>query len=73
MGREKIQMPTVVLRGLTILPKMITHFDIDDVKLVKAVEKALTEEQKLFLVTQKNPEARELKKNQCKRKGLFHI
>ncbi len=62
MGREKIQMPTVVLRGLTILPKMITHFDIDDVKLVKAVEKALTEEQKLFLVTQKNPEAQEPKK-----------
>lgn len=62
MGREKLQMPTVTLRRLTILPKMITHFDIDDTKLVKAVEKALTEEQKLFLVTQKNAEVSEPQK-----------
>lgn len=56
MGRPELQMPAVALRGMTILPEMITHFDVSRTRSVKAVERALTQEQKLFIVTQKNPE-----------------
>ena len=57
MGEIKI--PVVTLRAMTILPEMITHFDVSRAKSVKAVEKALKEEQKLFIVAQKNPETEE--------------
>lgn len=56
MERTEWIMPAVALRGMTILPGMITHFDVSRSKSVKAVEKALTQEQKLFIVTQRDPE-----------------
>ena len=49
-------MPVVALRGLTILPKMVMHFDITRPRSVAAVEKAMVGDQKVFLVTQKHPE-----------------
>ena len=49
-----ITMPAVALRGLTILPGMIAHFDISRQKSIKAVESAMMDNQKIFLVTQKN-------------------
>ena len=51
-----IVMPAVALRGTTILPDMIVHFDVSRPKSVKAVEKAMLQDQKIFLVTQKDPE-----------------
>lgn len=55
--RDIIQvMPAVALRGMTILPDMIVHFDVSRSKSKKAVEHAMTTNQKLFVVTQKNPE-----------------
>lgn len=57
MGEIKI--PVVALRAMTILPEMITHFDVSRAKSVKAVERALKEEQKLFIVAQKNPDTEE--------------
>jgi ATP-dependent Lon protease len=48
-------MPAIALRGTTILPDMIVHFDISRSKSVKAVEEAMTQDQKIFLVTQRNP------------------
>lgn len=50
------KMPAVALRGMTILPEMITHFDVSRSRSVKAVERSLTQGQKLFVVTQRNPE-----------------
>ena len=47
-------MPAIALRGITILPDMIVHFDINRPKSIKAVEAAMTQNQKIFLVTQKN-------------------
>ena len=44
--------PTVTLRGMTILPDMVIHFDVSRKKSIKAVEKAMLEDQKVFLVTQ---------------------
>ncbi len=51
-----ITMPAVALRGLTILPGMIAHFDISREKSLKAVEAAMMEDQKIFLVTQRDVE-----------------
>lgn len=56
MERTELIMPAVALRGMIILPEMITHFDVSRSKSVKAVEKALTQEQRLFIVAQRDPE-----------------
>ena len=49
-------MPVVALRGLTILPKMVMHFDITRPRSMAAVEKAMIGDQRIFLVTQKHHE-----------------
>lgn len=49
-------MPAIALRGTTILPDMIVHFDINRPKSIKAVEAAMTQNQKIFLITQKDPQ-----------------
>ena len=54
-------MPAVALRGLTIFPHMIIHFDLSRDRSIMSVQQALMEEQKLFLVTQKNSEVEEPK------------
>ena len=46
----------VALRGLTILPGMVLHFDVNRPKSVAAVEKAMVGDQRLFLVAQRHPE-----------------
>ena len=52
MEDKKITMPAVALRGLTILPGMVQHFDVNRPRSVAAVEKAMIGDQKLFLVSQ---------------------
>ena len=63
MEKKEIQlrcvMPAVALRGLTIFPHMIIHFDLSRDRSILAVQQALMEEQKLFLVTQKNSQVEE--------------
>jgi ATP-dependent Lon protease len=54
-----IMLPAIALRGTTILPDMIVHFDISRTKSVKAVEEAMLHDQKIFLVTQKDIETEE--------------
>lgn len=56
MEDKKITMPAVALRGLTILPGMVQHFDISREKSVRAVETAMMGDQKVYLVTQRHPE-----------------
>lgn len=51
-----IMLPAIALRGTTILPDMIVHFDISRVRSVKAVEEAMLHDQKIFLITQKYTE-----------------
>ena len=57
MSEEITRMPAVALRGMTILPSMIVHFDVSRDKSIKAIEQAMTADQKLFVVTQRDPEA----------------
>ena len=54
-----ITMPAVALRGLTVFPTMMIHFDINRKRSIAAVEKAMVSDQKVFLVTQRQPEVAE--------------
>ena len=49
-------LPAIALRGTTILPGMIIHFDVSRERSIKAIEAAMLRDQKIFLVTQKNPD-----------------
>ncbi len=57
MSDNIITIPAIALRGMTILPGIVAHFDVSRERSIKAVEVAMIGEQKLFLVTQKNIEA----------------
>lgn len=54
MEEQIMNMPAVALRGLTILPGMIAHFDISRERSIRAVEEAMEQDQKIYLVTQRN-------------------
>lgn len=56
---ERVLLPSVALRGLTVFPEMIIHFDLSRNKSIEAVERAMMGEQKIFLVAQKNPDTEE--------------
>lgn len=56
MENTMIILPIIALRGITILPNMIVHFDVSRTKSVNALEKAMITDQKVFLVTQKDGE-----------------
>ena len=47
-------LPVVALRGMTILPGMVIHFDVSRERSVKAIEQAMLREQRIFLVAQKD-------------------
>ena len=47
-------LPAVALRGRTVLPSTVIHFDINRVRSVRAVENAMLKDQKVFLVTQRD-------------------
>ena len=51
-----MKMPAVALRGMVILPGMVAHFVVSRSKSIKAVEEAMMDEQKIFLVAQKDVE-----------------
>ena len=52
-------LPAVALRGTTILPDMIVHFDVSREKSIQAIEQAMVQDQRILLITQKNPETEE--------------
>ena len=59
--------PLIPLRGLTIFPDMVIHFDAGREKSVKAVEKAMENSEYIFLAAQKderkeNPEQADISK-----------
>ena len=60
--------PTVTLRGMTILSDMVIHFDVSRKKSIKAIEKAMLEDQKVFLVTQID-----IDENEPQMDGLYKV
>ena len=61
-------LPTVALRGLTILPDMIIHFDLSRKKSILAVENAMMGDQRIFLVAQKEMDAKN-----PNFEGVYHV
>lgn len=59
MSREIMSLPMVTLRGITILPEMVRHFDISRPKSVKAIEEVVEGKKKIFLTAQKDLEVEE--------------
>ena len=60
MERETRSIPMIALRGMTILPEMVIHFDVSREKSKKAIEEAMIEEgQKIFLAAQKDMDVEE--------------
>ncbi len=54
MDNERKSLPMVALRGMTIMPEMVVHFDVSRERSIAAVQEAMVEEQKVFLTAQKS-------------------
>ena len=59
MTGETYSLPMVALRGLTILPEEVRHFDVSREKSLLAIEEAVKNGQKLFVSAQKDLETEE--------------
>ena len=65
------KMPAIALRGMTILPGMVAHFDISRDKSIKAVEAAMNFDQKIYLVTQRDADVDNPKLNDLFEVGII--
>lgn len=59
MSEQVMKLPAVALRGMVILPGLVAHFDISRARSIRAVEAAMQEDQRLFLITQQDPSVEE--------------
>lgn len=57
--KEYIRLPLIPLRGLTIFPNMVLHFDVGREKSVAAIEEAMLNDENIFLASQRDPEIEE--------------
>lgn len=73
MEDKILTIPAVALRGMTILPGMVAHFDISRDKSLRAVEEAMKGDQKLFIVTQKDTEKEEPQGEDLYEVGLLAV
>lgn len=71
MSEQVMRLPTVALRGMVILPGMVAHFDISRPRSVRAVETAMQDDQRLFLVTQRDPAVEEPAMNELYQVGVI--
>ena len=58
---EKV-LPLVALRGLTIMPGMIVHFDVNRKKSIEAIQEAMIKDQEMFVVSQRSIETEDPQK-----------
>lgn len=49
-----LELPIIPLRGIVVFPKMVLHFDVGRKKSIKALQNAMDDDQKVFLVCQKD-------------------
>ena len=54
MGKENRELPLIPLRGITIFPYMVLHFDVGREKSIQALEEAMLNGQEIFLIAQKD-------------------
>lgn len=48
------KLPIVALRGLTVFPKMLVHFDVGRERSIRAVDEAMKRDQEIFLIAQRD-------------------
>ncbi|MDO4535005.1 MAG: endopeptidase La [Clostridium perfringens] len=70
MKEDKVSLPFIPLRGMTIFPNMVVYFDVGREKSKKAVEQAMINDQIIFLSTQKDPEVEEPKREDVSTIGV---
>ncbi len=70
-GYRKV--PAVALRGMTILPGMVAHFDVSRNRSIKAVENAMVEDQTVFLITQRDVNKEEPEKDDLYAVGVLAV
>lgn len=71
MENGLMSLPVVALRGLTILPEQVIHFDVSREKSLEAIKQAMVEDQKIFLVAQKDVETEDPGENDVYRFGCI--
>ena len=62
-------MPVLALRGLTVFPQLLLHFDVGRTSSIQALEEAMGENREIFLVTQRDLTV----ENPAQRLSLIHI
>ncbi|MCI8300723.1 MAG: endopeptidase La [Lachnospiraceae bacterium] len=73
MSEEYRKVPAVALRGMTILPGMVAHFDVSRNRSIKALENAMVEDQTVFLITQKSVDKEEPEKADLYQIGVLAV
>ena len=68
-----MSIPMVALRGMTVMPEMVAHFDISRERSIEAVQEAMQEEQKIFLLSQKDIEVEEPKEEDLYKVGTVAV
>lgn len=63
--------PMVPLRGMTVLPREVIHFDVSRKKSIKAIQEVMAGDQKIFLVTQKQIETEEVNREDLQDVGTI--
>jgi len=53
MARKRRTLPMIPLRGITIFPYMVLHFDVGREKSIASLDEAMLKNQEIFLVPQK--------------------
>ena len=66
-------MPALALRGLTVYPKMMVHFDVGREASVKAIEESMSSNQPIFLVAQKDIRVEEPDRNHLFAMGTVSV
>ena len=51
MKEDKLILPLIPLRGLTVFPNMVIYFDVGREKSIEAFEKAMARDQKILITT----------------------
>lgn len=72
MEKQNISMPMVALRGMTVLPEMVIHFDVSRNRSILSIQKAMqSKEQNIFLVAQRELHIEEPKQSEVYEVGII--
>ncbi len=74
MSKASYKVPLIPLKGLTVFPNMVIHFDVGRTKSLKAIEEAMLNEERILLITQKDSSIEDPSKDEIYEIGtVVHI